>query len=53
MGLSISGLEATIFDFALPVWSDSIRTYPILMLDLENVGLVVRFSFLSHLEADI
>jgi len=51
--ISISGLEAAILDFPLPVWSDSIWTCPILMLDLKSVGLAVGISFLSHLEADL
>jgi len=51
--IGISGLEAAILNFPLPVWSDSIWTYPLQMLDLENVGLTVGISFLSHLEANI
>ena len=40
-------------DLPHPVWSDSICTNPIRLLDLENVGLAVGTSFISHLEAEI
>ena len=48
-----SGLEATILDLPHMVWSDSICTNPIRLLDLENVSLAVGVSFLSHLEAEL
>ena len=51
--IGTSGLEATILDLPLPVWSDSICTNLIRLLDLENVGLAVGILFLSHLEAEI
>jgi len=40
-------------DFPLPVWSRSIPTSPIELLDLENVGLAFGISFLSCIEAEI
>ena len=48
-----SGLEAAILDLPHPVWSDSVCTSRIRLMDLENVGLAVGISFLSHLEAEI
>ena len=40
-------------DFRLPVWSHSIETISIGLLDPENMGVAVGISFLSHLEAEI
>ena len=40
-------------DFRLPVWSHSIETISIGLLDPENIGVAVGISFLSHLEAEI
>ena len=51
--IGVSSLEATILVLPHPVWSDSVCTSPIRLLDLENVGLTVGISFLSHLEAEI
>ena len=51
--MGIPSLEAAMLDLPHPVWSDSVGTNPIRLLDLENVGLAVEFSFLSHLEAEI
>src|SRR5664279_4592343 len=46
-------LLAAILDFRLPVWSDSIRTESIELLDPENVGFAVEIAFLSSLQAEI
>jgi len=48
--ISIFGLDAAILNYPLPVWSDSIWTSPIQMLDLKNVSLAVGilFSILSR-----
>ena len=40
-------------DFLLPVWFSSILLFSVGLLDLENVGLAVEISFLSHLQAEI
>ena len=40
-------------DFRLPVWSHSIQTTSIGLLDPENIGVAVGISFLSLLEAEI
>ena len=40
-------------DFRLPVWSHSIQTTSIELLDPENIGVAVGISFLSLLEAEI
>jgi len=39
------GPHAAIFDFPLPVWSDSILVSPIQLLDLTNVGVAVDIVF--------
>ena len=48
-----SGLKAAILDLSHPVWSHSVCTGPIRLLNLENVGLAVGISFIFHLEAEI
>ena len=40
-------------DFSPPVWLHSVLLSLIRMFDLENVGLAVDISFLSHLQAEI
>ena len=40
-------------DFLLRVWFSSILLFSVGLLDLENVGLAVEISFLSHLQAEI
>ena len=40
-------------DFLLPVWFSSVLLFSVGLLDLENVGLAVEISFLSHLQAEI
>ena len=40
-------------DFQLPVWSHSIETTSIELLDPGNTGVAVGISFLSHLQAEI
>ena len=49
---SSTGLEAAILDFELPVSYYNILFSPIGLPDLENVGLAVEISFVSHLEAE-
>ena len=44
---------AAMLDFRLPVWSHSIQTTSIGLLDPENIGVAVGISFLSLLEAEI
>jgi hypothetical protein len=44
---------SAILDFRLPVWSHSIETTSIELLDSENIGVAVGISFLSHLQAEI
>ena len=40
-------------DFRLPVWSHSIETISVGLLDPENIRVAVGISFLSHLETEI
>ena len=40
-------------DFRLPVWSHSIETTSVELLDPKNMGVAVGISFLSHLQAEI
>ena len=40
-------------DFRLPVWSYSIESISVGLLDPENIGVAVGISFLSHLQAEI
>jgi hypothetical protein len=40
-------------DFRFPVLSHSIETTSVELLDLENMGVAVGISFLSHLQAEI
>jgi hypothetical protein len=44
---------AVIFDFRLPAWSHSIATSSNEFLYPQNMGIAVRISFLSHLQAEI
>ena len=46
--MSNSGLAAAILDFRLPVMSGRIRNSPMELLDLENVGVAVAISVISH-----
>ena len=46
--ISTSDLAAVILDFRLPVMSGRIRNSPIELLDLENVGVAVGISVISH-----
>jgi hypothetical protein len=46
-------LVAAMLEFRLPVWPHSIETTSIELLDLENIGVAVGISFLSHLQAEI
>ena len=40
-------------DFRLPVWSHSIETTSVELLDPKNMGVAVGISFLSHVKAEI
>jgi hypothetical protein len=46
-------LVAAMLDFLLPVWSHSIETISVELLDPENIGVAVGISLLSHLQAEI
>jgi len=47
------GLETAILDVTLPVWSDSIPSTSVGLLDLKNIGEAVGISSLSCLQAAI
>ena len=51
--MTISALTAAILDFPLPVWSYSIPSVSIRLLDLENGGVAVDILFLCGIEAEI
>ena len=42
----ISGFDAAILDFSLPVWSRSIATFSIRLLGPENIGVAVGILLL-------
>ena len=46
-------VDTAILDFRLPVWSHSIETTSVELLDPKNMGVAVGISFLSLLEAEI
>ena len=46
-------MKDDILDFILPVRSYNITDSPIGLLDLENIVITVRISFLSCLQAEI
>ena len=51
--MTISASAAAILDFPLPVWSYSIPSVSIRLLDLENRGVAVEILSLGGIEAEI
>jgi len=46
-------LQATIFDFSLTPTHGSVQVSPVLLPDLETIGIAVGMSLLSCLQAEI
>ena len=51
--MTISASAAAILDFPLPVWSYSIPSVSIRLLDIENRGVAVEILSLGGIEAEI
>ncbi len=51
--MTIFASMAAILDLLLPVWSYSIPSVSVELLDLENGGIAVDISFLCGIEAEI
>jgi len=46
-------LQAAIFDFSLTPTHGSVWISPVVLLDIENIGIAVEISLISHLQAQI